>query len=75
MSAVEKLLPRNAQSNSLTACAKQIERAVKASAHQVDSEQAFMASVRELGSEPAFKAFVREFRKEARRKKRSSKPA
>jgi hypothetical protein len=75
VSAVEKLLPRNAQSNSLTACAKQIERAVKASAHQVDSEQAFMASVRELGSEPAFKAFVREFRKEARRKKRSSKPA
>ena len=73
--AVEKLLPRNAQSNSLTACAKQIERAIKASAQQTDSEQAFMASVQGLGSERAFKAFVREFRKEPRRNKRSSKPA
>lgn len=75
MFAVEKLLPRRAQSNSLTACAKQIERAVKASAHQVDSEQAFMASVQEFGSEREFKAFVREFRKNIRRKKRPSKPA
>ena len=73
--AVEKLLPRKAQSNSLTACAKQIERAVKASAHEVDGEQAFMASVHELGSERAFEAFVREFRRKIRRKKRSSKPA
>jgi hypothetical protein len=73
--AVEKLLPRKAQSNSLTACAKQIERAVKASAHEIDGEQAFMASVRESGNERAFKAFVREFRKKARPKKRSSKPA
>ena len=72
--AVEKLLPRKAQSNSLTACAKQIERAVKASAHEIDSEQAFMASVQELGSEQAFKAFVREFRK-IRRNRKSSKSA
>jgi hypothetical protein len=73
--AVEKLLPRKARSNSLTACAKQIERAVKASAHEIDFEQAFMASLQEFGSERAFKAFVREFRKKTRRKKRSSKPA
>jgi hypothetical protein len=73
--AVERLLPRKAQSNSLTACAKQIERAVKASAHEVDGEQAFMASVHELGSEQAFEGFVREFRRKIRRKKRSSKPA
>jgi hypothetical protein len=72
--AVEKLLPRTAQSNSLTACAKQIERAIKASAQQIDSEQAFMASVQELGSERAFKAFVREFRK-IRRNRKSSKSA
>ena len=72
--AVEKLLPRKAQSNSLTACAKQIERAIKASVHQIDSEQAFMASVQELGSERAFKAFVREFRK-IRRNRKSSKSA
>ena len=72
--AVEKLLPAQAQSNSLTACAKQIERAVKASAHEIDSEQAFMASVQELGSERAFKAFVREFRK-IRRNRKSSKSA
>jgi hypothetical protein len=52
--AVEKLLPRKAQSNSLTACAKQIERAIKASAQQIDSEQAFEASAQELGSEQAF---------------------
>jgi hypothetical protein len=70
--AVEKLLPRKA--NSLTACAKQIERAIKASAHEIDSEQAFMASVRELGSERAFKAFVREFRT-IRRNRKSSKSA
>jgi hypothetical protein len=73
--AVEKLLPRKARSNSLTACAKQIERAVKASAHEIDFEQAFMASLQEFGSERAFKAFVREFRKRIRRKRRSSKPA
>jgi hypothetical protein len=73
--AVEKLLPRKAQSNSLTACAKHIERAVKASAHEIDTEQAFMASVQEFGSERAFKAFVREFRKKTWRKKNSSKPA
>jgi hypothetical protein len=73
--AVEKLLPRNAQSNSLTACAKQIERAIKASAHEIDSEEALMASIQDLGSERAFKAFVREFRKKIRRKRRPSKSA
>jgi hypothetical protein len=73
--AVERLLPRKAKSNSLTACAKQIERAIKASAHEIDSEEAIMASVQEFGSERAFKAFVREFRKKTRREKRSSKPA
>jgi hypothetical protein len=67
--AVEKLLPRKAQSNSLTACAKQIERTIKASAHEIASEQAFKATVQEIGSERASKAFVREFRKIRRNRK------
>lgn len=44
--AVERLLPRKAQSNSLNACAKRIERAMKAFAHEIDIEQAFIAHAR-----------------------------
>jgi hypothetical protein len=47
--AVERLLPRKAQSNSLTACAKQLERAIEASAHEIDIEQAIAASADEIG--------------------------
>jgi hypothetical protein len=49
--AVERLLPRTEQSASLTACAKQIERAIKASAHEIDIERAFNAYADEIGGE------------------------
>ena len=67
--AVEKLLPRKGQSNSLAACAKQIERATKASAHEISVEQAFKAYAREIGIEFAFGADAGEIR---RRRKRSN---
>ena len=43
--AVEKLLPREARSKTLSACAKRIDRAIKASAHEIDIDEAFMARV------------------------------
>jgi hypothetical protein len=67
--AVEKLLPRRGQSSSLTACAKQIERASKASAHEIDIERAFKAYARK--GERAFKAYVREIRNKTRRRGKS----
>jgi hypothetical protein len=67
--AVEKLLPPKVQSNSLEACAKQIERAIKASAHEIGIEQAFKAYAREIGIEFAFGADAGEIR---RRRKRSN---
>jgi hypothetical protein len=51
--AVEKLLPRTEQSASLTACAKQIERAIKASAHEIGVELAIKASLYDVGVEQA----------------------
>jgi hypothetical protein len=69
--AVEKLLPRKLRSNSLAACRKQIERATKASAHEISVEQAFQAYAREFGIEFAFKADAGE----VRRKRKSSNPA
>jgi hypothetical protein len=56
--AVEKLLPREARSNSLPACAKQMERALKASTHEIDIER-------------AFKTYARAIRKKTRRKRKS----
>jgi hypothetical protein len=69
--AVEKLLPRKAQSSSLVACAKQIERATKASAHEISVEQAFKAYAREIGIEFAFEADAGKIR----RKRKPSNPA
>jgi hypothetical protein len=73
--AVEKLLPPKGQSKSLVACAKQIERAIKASAHEIGVEQAFRAYAREIGIEFVFKADAREIRKKIRRKRKPSNPA
>jgi hypothetical protein len=61
--AVERFLPRKAQSNSLTACAKRIERAVEAFAHEIGVEQAFIAHARK--GERAFKAYLREIGKKS----------
>jgi hypothetical protein len=44
--AVEKLLPREAQADSLAACAKQLERAIKASAQEIAIEQASIEIIR-----------------------------
>jgi hypothetical protein len=67
--AVEKLLPRKGQSSSLTACAKQIERTLKASAHEIDIERAFSAYARK--GERVFKTYAREIRKKTQLKGKS----
>jgi hypothetical protein len=59
--AVEKLLPRETQSGTLGGCAKQIERASKASAHEIGVERAFKAYTRK--GERVLKAYVREIGK------------
>ena len=69
--AVEERLPRKAQSNSLAACAKQIERANKASAHEIDIERAFKAHARKI-AESEYKAL---FARLAKRQRKPSKPA
>jgi hypothetical protein len=69
--AVEERLPRKAQSNSLAACAKQIERAIKASAHEIDIERAFKAYARKI-AESEYKAL---FARLAKRQRKPSKPA
>jgi len=63
--AVERLLPSGAESKSLAACAKQIERAIKASAHEIDVERAFIAHARK--GERAFKAYAREIGRKIQR--------
>jgi hypothetical protein len=59
--AVEKLLPHKGQSSSLAACAKQIERAIKASAHEIGVEQAIKASTNEIVAEQAIEVLRSKF--------------
>ncbi len=76
--AVEERLPRQAQSHSrkaqshsLPACAKQIERAIKASAHEIDIERAFKAHARKI-AESEYRAL---FATLVKRQRKPSKPA
>jgi hypothetical protein len=69
--AVERLLPSGAESKSLAACAKQIERAIKASAHEIDVERAFIAHARKI-AENEYKAL---FARLVKRQRKPSKPA
>jgi len=59
--AVEKLLPPGNQSNSLEACAKQIERAIKALDHEIGIEQAIKAFAHETDAEQAIEVLRSKF--------------